>query len=77
MARTISLAASMPVRPELLYDMYLDPDRHAAFTGTAVTIDSKPGSAFEAMRVACRLQLSPLRVKTYAAPVPLPNFLLE
>ncbi len=48
MARTISLAASMPVAPDLLYDMYLDPERHSAFTGSPVTIDSKPGSPFQA-----------------------------
>lgn len=52
MARTLSLAASMPVAPELLFDMYLDPDRHAAFTGTPVTIGSEPGSAFRAFEDA-------------------------
>ncbi|MBW2292947.1 MAG: SRPBCC domain-containing protein [Deltaproteobacteria bacterium] len=48
MPRTLSLAASMPVDPELLFDMYLDSDRHAAFTGSPVTIGSKPGSPFQA-----------------------------
>ncbi len=54
MARTISLAASMPVDPELLYDMYLDSHRHSAFTGSPVTIDSKPGSPFQAFDGALR-----------------------
>ena len=52
MARTLSLAASMPADPALLFDMYLDPDRHAAFTGSPVTIGSKPGSPFRAFEDA-------------------------
>ena len=31
-----------------LYKMYLDPKRHAAFTGGKVKISAKPGSAFSA-----------------------------
>ena len=48
MARTLSLAASLPAEPGLLYEMYLDPDRHAAFTGSPVVIDATPGSPFRA-----------------------------
>jgi activator of HSP90 ATPase len=48
MGRNITLAASMPADPELLFEMYLDEDRHSAFTGSPVTIDSKPGSRFSA-----------------------------
>lgn len=46
--RTISLAATFPAAPETLYDMYLDPAHHAAFTGSPVTIGDKPGSNFRA-----------------------------
>ena len=48
MPRTIQLAASLPAPPERLFDMYLDPIEHAAFTGSPVTISSLPGSPFRA-----------------------------
>ena len=48
MPRTIQLAASLPAPPERLFDMYLDPIEHAAFTGSPVAISSLPGSAFRA-----------------------------
>ena len=48
MARTIQLAASLPASPDRLFDMYLDPVAHAAFTGAPVTIAATPGSAFSA-----------------------------
>ena len=48
MARTIQIAASLPAPPEQLFDMYLDPLEHAAFTGMPVTISMAPGSAFSA-----------------------------
>jgi uncharacterized protein YndB with AHSA1/START domain len=46
MARTIQIAASLPATPGRLFDMYLDPKEHSAFTGSAVTVSSTPGSAF-------------------------------
>ena len=48
MARTIQLAASLPAAPERLFDMYLDPAMHSAFTGSSVEISSAPGSRFRA-----------------------------
>ncbi len=48
MARTIQLAASLPAAAERLFDMYLDPVEHAAFTGAPVTISAQPGAAFRA-----------------------------
>ena len=48
MARTIQLAASLPAPPERLFDMYLDPIEHAAFTGAPVTIAAAPGAPFRA-----------------------------
>jgi uncharacterized protein YndB with AHSA1/START domain len=48
MPRTIQLAASLPAPPDRLFDMYLDPAEHAAFTGSPVTISNQPGSPFHA-----------------------------
>ena len=48
MARTIQIAASLPASPEQLFDMYLDPLAHAAFTGMPVTVSMTAGSAFSA-----------------------------
>ena len=48
MPRTIQLAASLPASPDRLFDMYLDPAEHSAFTGSAVTIADRPGAAFSA-----------------------------
>ena len=48
MPRTIQLAASLPASPDRLFDMYLDPVEHAAFTGSPVTISDRPGTAFSA-----------------------------
>ncbi|MFC5475698.1 SRPBCC domain-containing protein [Paraherbaspirillum soli] len=49
MPKNIILAASFAATaPEKLYDMYLDPVAHAAFTGAPVTIAAHPGAAFSA-----------------------------
>jgi activator of HSP90 ATPase len=48
MPKTIIHAAVLPAPPESLFDMYLDPAAHAAFTGAPVTIGSQPGAAFRA-----------------------------
>jgi uncharacterized protein YndB with AHSA1/START domain len=48
MPRVIQLAASLPATPERLFDMYLDPVEHAAFTGAPVTIAPHAGAAFRA-----------------------------
>lgn len=45
---TIQLAASLPAPAERLFDMYLDPEEHAAFTGSPVTISDRPGAPFRA-----------------------------
>jgi activator of HSP90 ATPase len=46
--RNIILAASLPAPPDQLYDMYLDPRSHAAFTGAPVTIGAHAGAEFRA-----------------------------
>ena len=46
--RTIQLAVSLPAPADRLFDMYLDPVEHAAFTGAPVSISDQPGTAFRA-----------------------------
>jgi hypothetical protein len=46
MPKNLILAASLPASPERLFDMYLDPMEHAAFTGAPVTIGAHPGAEF-------------------------------
>jgi activator of HSP90 ATPase len=48
MARNVILAASLPAPPEKLFDMYLDPVLHAAFTGAPVEIEPRAGAPFRA-----------------------------
>jgi len=48
MPRNVILAASLPAPPDRLFDMYLDPTSHAAFTGMPVTIGAHAGAAFRA-----------------------------
>ena len=48
MPRTIILAASLPATPDSLFDMYLDAESHAAFTGLPVILEPHPGGVFEA-----------------------------
>ena len=42
--QSVVFSASAPE----LYDMFIDPKRHAAFTGGKVKISARPGSAFSA-----------------------------
>ena len=48
MPRNLLIAASLPAPPGMLFDMYLDPVAHAAFTGAPVTIEPRPGAPFRA-----------------------------
>jgi len=65
MPRTIQQAAVFPASPDRLFDMYLDPAAHAAFTGSPVTISSKAGAefqAFDGMISGTILQIVPKRL---------------
>lgn len=65
MTRTIQLAASLPASPERLFEMYLDPREHAAFTGSPVTISPEAGAefrAFEGVLTGTILQVVPKRL---------------
>ena len=42
------MAASLPAAPDKLYDMYLDAELHAAFTGLPVAIEPRVGGVFHA-----------------------------
>jgi activator of HSP90 ATPase len=46
MPRNVILAASFPTTADQLFDMYLDPREHSAFTGSKVIIESLPGATF-------------------------------
>ncbi len=48
MPRNIILAVSLPAPPDRLFDMYLDPQQHAAVTGFPVTIAAQAGAPFRA-----------------------------
>lgn len=48
MPKTIQQEVLLPAPPERLFEMYLDPKQHAAFTGAEVAISPVPGSEFKA-----------------------------
>ena len=48
MPKTIQQTVRLPAPPGELFDSYLDPKRHGAITGLAVTIGARPGSEFRA-----------------------------
>jgi activator of HSP90 ATPase len=48
MTKPIIQTVKFPASAQQLYDIYLDPKRHAAFTGGPVKISAKPGSKFDA-----------------------------
>jgi activator of HSP90 ATPase len=48
MPKTIYQTVTLPASAEKLFDMYLDPELHSAFTGAPVTISPTPGSEFRA-----------------------------
>lgn len=48
MQRSIDQSVSFPVSAASLYQLYMNPHLHAAFTGGKVMISSKPGSKFSA-----------------------------
>jgi activator of HSP90 ATPase len=48
MPKNLVIAASLPAKPERLFEMYLDPAAHAAFTGYPVTVVPRAGARFEA-----------------------------
>lgn len=48
MRSVIRQSVVLAAKAEDLYDTYLDPKRHAAVTGSAVTVSDKPGTKFSA-----------------------------
>ena len=48
MPKTIQQSVTLPAAPSALFEMYLDPAQHAAFTGAPVTIGCVPGAEFRA-----------------------------
>ena len=65
MSGTVSLAVDLPATPGRLYDMYVNPKLHAAFTGAPVKIAARAGARFEAFGGAISgtiLQVIPKRL---------------
>ena len=52
MRRIIEQSVALPATAEELFDMYLDPAEHSAFTGSEVRIGTEPGSEFRAFNGA-------------------------
>ena len=52
MSSTIQQTVTLPAGAARLFEMYLDPVAHAAFTGAPVTIGAQPGSEFRAFNGA-------------------------
>jgi activator of HSP90 ATPase len=48
MSRNLISAATLPASPDRLFDMYLNPDLHAAFTGASAEIAPHAGAEFRA-----------------------------
>ncbi len=48
MPKNVILAASLPAAPDRLFEMYLDAEFHALFTGFPVIVEPRVGSAFRA-----------------------------
>jgi activator of HSP90 ATPase len=48
MRRVIQQSEVLPAPADALFQMYLDPDSHAAFTGFPVGIGAEPGALFHA-----------------------------
>ncbi|MDZ4343405.1 MAG: SRPBCC domain-containing protein [Candidatus Binatia bacterium] len=46
MPRNVIIAASLPATPDKLFDMYLDAEAHAEFTGFPMTIAARAGAPF-------------------------------
>ena len=65
MPKNLTLAASFATNPDRLYDMYLDANTHAAFTGQPTVIEPTPGalfSAFDGVLTGRMLHLEPKRL---------------
>jgi activator of HSP90 ATPase len=48
MPRNLVVAAALPAPPQTLFDMYLNAEAHAAFTGSPVIIEPRAGAPFRA-----------------------------
>ena len=65
MSHTLAIVADLPAKPARLYEMYINPRLHAAFTGSPVKIAARVGARFEAFGGAISgtsLQLIPKRL---------------
>jgi activator of HSP90 ATPase len=65
MSKNVILAASFVASPDRLFDMYLDPRSHSAFTGAPAVFEPRAGtpfSAFDGMLSGKLLHIEPKRL---------------
>jgi len=48
MGKDIQQSTELPASPDALFEMYVDAEKHSAFTGSEVTVSREPGAAFSA-----------------------------
>ena len=51
--KTIKQTATFNASPEQIYNLLMDEKKHAAFTGSKTTIDSKPNGKFSVFDGCC------------------------
>jgi activator of HSP90 ATPase len=51
--KTIRQSLTLPARPSEVYDLFMNPKKHAAFTGTKVTMSNKIGGKFQVFDGYC------------------------
>lgn len=49
MAKTVTIVTLLPVRPEILYRVWMNSRQHSDFTGSPAVIDARAGGEFAAM----------------------------
>jgi len=54
MLRTIEQSVHFPASPAEVFEIFIDPKKHAAMTGAPVTLQARPGGTFEAFGGALR-----------------------
>ena len=64
MPRNIIIASELPATPEKLFDMYLDAESHAAFTGLPVVLERRAGGMFRAFNSMISGKILHIEAKT-------------
>ena len=48
MGKTFQVSVTLPVKPEAIYEAWLDTKKHTAFTGSPAQVDARTGGKFSA-----------------------------